>query len=88
MSEEQKDDQAAKLQQLFLELNNQESKEKKEKITEEEMIEVDVLNLPPRSEVHQQTNLRLHMDVRRPVWRFVFVIFIIVVIGTIVYFVT
>lgn len=87
MSEEQKDDQATKLQQLFLELNNQESEVKKEKITEEEMIEVDVLNLPPRSEVHQQANLSLHMDVRRPVWRFVFVILIIIIVAVIVYYV-
>lgn len=86
MPNEQKDDQAIKLQQLFQEVNNQQSNEKKPKITEEELIEVDVLNLPPRSEVHQKTALRFEMNVHRPFWRFVFVIILLAVIISVVYY--
>jgi len=83
---EDKEDQAAKLQQLFLEVNNHETDEKKEKVTEEDLIEIDVLNLPPRSEVHPVTNVRLHIDFRRPIWRFIAIIVLLIIIGCIVYF--
>ena len=86
MSNEEKEDQTAKLQQLFLEVNNHEIDEKKEKVTEEDLIEVDVLNLPPRSEVHSATNIRFHIDFKRPIWRFIAIIVLLVIIGCIVYF--
>lgn len=85
MSNEQEDNQAIKLQQLFAEVNNQ-AEEVTETTVDKELIEVDVLNLPPRSEVHQKSKLRLRMNVRRPVWRFLLVILILVGIITGVYF--
>src|SRR5699024_46914 len=86
MSNEDKEEQAAKLQQLFLEVNNHETDEKKEKVTEEELIEIDVLNLPPRSEVHPATNVRLQIDFRRPSWSFIAIIVLLIIIGCIVDF--
>lgn len=85
MSKKEKEDQAAKLQQLFLEVNNQEPEEEKKKITEEDLIEIDVLNLPPRSEVHQATNVRFHIDFRRPIWSFITTIVLLIIIGCIIY---
>lgn len=86
MSNEQKEGQAAKLQQLFSEVNNQPIEEKKEKVTEEQLIEVDVLNLPPRSQVHQSTNMSLRLDINRPLWRFLTVIIVLLIIASLVYF--
>src|SRR5699024_8915288 len=86
MSNEDKEDQAAKLQQLLLEVNNHETDEKKEKVTEEDLIEIDELKLPPRSEVHPVTNVRLQFDFRRPIWCFIVIIVLIIFNGCIVYF--
>lgn len=87
MSNEQKEDQAAKLQQLFSEVNNQQVEVKKEKVTEEHLIEVDVLNLPPRSEVHQSTSMSLRLDINRPLWRFITVVIVLIIIASLVYFI-
>src|SRR5690625_2752379 len=86
MSNEEKDDQADKLERLFQEINNKQTDVTKEKVTEENLIEVDVLNLPPRSEIHQKTNMRFHIDIHRPFWRFFFVVILLLVIISIVYF--
>lgn len=72
MADHQKKDQAEKLQQLFAEVNNQEQDdETKETLTnEKEFIEVDVLQLPPRSEVHQTSKWKLRINFRSPWLRF------------------
>lgn len=89
MHNEKEDNQALKLQQLFSEVNNQDidKKEEKEKQKEQALIEIDVLNLPPRSEVHQKTSVRFQMDVRSPIWRFLIVILLVLGgIGVVYYF--
>lgn len=86
MSKEQEDNQAEKLQQLFAEINNQ-PKESIKKEAESELIEVDVLNLPPRSAVHQKSKLSLQMNIQRPLWRFLLVVVLLIAVLTGVYFV-
>lgn len=72
MSDHQKKDQADKLQQLFAEVNNQEQDHDSAVTSseEKEFIEVDVLQLPPRSEVHQTSKWKLHINFRSPWLRF------------------
>ncbi len=57
MSNEVEKNQAEKLQQLFEEINNRplQEKENTEMKVEEEFIEVDVLNLPPRKRGSYET---------------------------------
>lgn len=72
MSDHQKKDQTDKLQQLFAEVNNQEQNHDSamNSAEEKEFIEVDVLQLPPRSEVHQTSKWKLHINFRSPWLRF------------------
>ena len=87
MDNEKEDNQALKLQQLFSEVNNQELEEKETPKEEQDLIEIDVLNLPPRSEVHHKASVSFQMDLRSPLWRFLFVILLVVlVIGVVYYF--
>lgn len=79
MSKEQEDNQAEKLQQLFAEINNQ-PKQPIKKEAESELIEVDVLNLPPRSTVHQKSKLSLQMNIQRPLWRFLLVVVLLIAV--------
>lgn len=86
MSDEQKVDQAEKLQQLFSEINDPKLEEKKASKQETEFIEIDVLNLPPRSEIHKNTMIRYKINLRRPLWRFLFVLICLFVIIGVVYY--
>ncbi|HLR54059.1 MAG TPA: hypothetical protein VK078_04970 [Pseudogracilibacillus sp.] len=82
MSDHQKQDQAEKLQQLFAEVNNQEQTDetKDASINDKEFIEVDVLQLPPRSEVHQTSKWKLHINFRSPWLRFTSVLVLLAVV--------
>lgn len=85
MRNEIENSQAEKLQQLFDEINNRpiEKKERKENKKEEEYIEVDVLNLPPRKEVHTNPRTRLHFPFKKPIIRISIVcIFVIAILIT------
>lgn len=88
MPNEQEDNQALKLQQLFEEVNNQQPEETKESTRETELIEIDVLNLPPRSEVHKKSKISWRLNFKRPFWRFLLVLLILigVVIGVYIMF--
>ena len=77
MHDEHKDTQAAKLEQLFLEVTNQESQLKEQEEPSEDYIEIDVLQLPPRSEVHKGKKSGLHLSFRSPVVRLMAVIIIL-----------
>lgn len=81
------DNQAKKLHQLFEEVVNEQPKH--ENIIEEkqDFIEVDVLNLPPRSEVHLAPKRKFTLNLKHPVMRFIFVLIILVLLISIVYFV-
>lgn len=86
MRDEHKDNQAAKLEQLFLEVSNPElDKKKLEEKEPDELVEVDVLQLPPRSEVHKTSKSSLHLSFHAPVWRFVLVIIFLVAVAWLLY---
>lgn len=75
MHKEPNDHQAKKLQQLFAEVNNQATDEEENKaIEEEDFVEVDVLQLPPRREVHQKSRWSPQIYWRSPLLRFSLVI--------------
>lgn len=80
--------QAAKLQQLFTEvMENERSENRNEKIDEHvDEFEIDVLNLPPRSEVHISKSKKIKMTFNRPLIRFIFVIIFIICIVFGIYF--
>lgn len=85
MRKEVENTQAEKLQQLFDEINNRpnEKNERKEDKLEKDMIEVDVLNLPPRKEVHTNPKTRIYFHFKRPFLRISIVfLFLIVVLVT------
>lgn len=89
MSNELEKNQAEKLQQLFEEINNRplQEKENTEKKVEEDFIEVDVLNLPPRKEVHTKPKTRLYFHFKRPYIRFL-IVFILIIVFIVTLFLT
>lgn len=83
------ENQAEKLQQLFAEVVNQ-SEENKVNETEdstEDFIKVDVLNLPPRSEVHKTPKRKLYIHLGSPFMRLLSVLVILVIIIGLIYFI-
>ncbi|MCM3738837.1 hypothetical protein M3210_01020 [Oceanobacillus luteolus] len=69
------EDQANELSQLFDEIESGNEKHE-ETIVLKEDNEIDVLNLPPRKEIHTKNN-RFRLKFSRPFIRFAFVIFIV-----------
>lgn len=47
--------------------------------------EMDVLNLPPRSEVHSQSKTRLSVSLKKPTARFILVLLFLIVIMAVLY---
>jgi len=86
MRDEHKDNQATKLEQLFLEVSNPElSEENIAENEDDELIEVDVLQLPPRSEVHKSNKSNVHLSFHAPIWRLVLVIIFIIAVAWLLY---
>lgn len=48
--------------------------------------EMDVLNLPPRSEVHSQSKTRVSLSMKKPTSRFILVLLFLIVIMAVIYF--
>lgn len=83
--------QAAELEKLFSEITEHEQADaqadEQTNIAENKEapeFEIDILNLPPRSEVHLSNSKRLKITLNRPLIRFLFVIIFIIgiAIGT------
>lgn len=76
--------QAEQLQKIFDELqqNTVESEEisNEPAVDDDSMPKIDVLNLPPRKEVHSNENVRIRFSISRPFLRFLTVIILIVAI--------
>lgn len=91
LSNKRESNQAEKLQQLFTEITNQEnvSKQEKNDVVVEEMTtykEIDVLNLPPRSEVHKKLKWRLKIRFGAPIVRFsLFVLILLIIVALVLY---
>lgn len=87
MDHEKEENQAGKLQQLFEEVNNQPKKDPmNEELKKEDYIEVDVLNLPPRKEVHTNPKSRLQFTFNRPFIRITVVLILLIAILATMYF--
>ncbi|WP_099158390.1 hypothetical protein [Virgibacillus ndiopensis] len=82
------EDQASELRKLVNEVQQEELVESTEtndfteenEIKTEETREVDILNLPPRKEVHSKNNTRAHVKMSKPFMRLVLVIVIILAV--------
>lgn len=89
MEEKNAPNQASNLEKLISEVQQVEKKEYSEedlRVGDDREIKMDVLSLPPRSEVHQ-VNKRARLRISKPLRRFIFVLILIVaLIGGSVYF--
>src|SRR5690606_13467854 len=91
MNEHNRRHQADKLMELFQELANHQPDDK-EPMQEEEMkrheyVELDVLNLPPRREVHGNKKGKYSFSLTRPSVRlFVVIVFVIAILCLVYYF--
>lgn len=84
-------DQAEHLKQLFHEVQQSEkaeesvSKELTANDTESEHLKIDVLNLPPRKEVHKDHDSRMRLKLSKPFLRFISVVIILFIITICIY---
>ena len=89
--------QADNLMKLFQEVANHtpddleqhevDTEQESENRTEEAYVELDILNLPPRREVHGERKNRYSFTLSKPITRFVFVIILVVaVVAALLYF--
>lgn len=79
-------DQANDLKKLINEVNDKQSSNL-QKVDDDQMPIIDVLNLPPRNEVHENNNSRMHLAITKPFLRFsLVVLFIAGFIITLFYF--
>lgn len=85
--------QADKLMELFQEVANHNSDdfdepsfehEEKER-TNEEYVELDILNLPPRREVHSNKKSKYSFSLTRPIVRLTFIIILLIVVFVLFY---
>lgn len=82
MGEKDSTNQASNLEKLISEVQQGDAKEYTDsdlRVDDNQEIKMDVLSLPPRSEVHQ-TNKRTRIRLSKPLKRFIFVLFLIIII--------
>lgn len=92
----ERDDQAAELRKLFDEVQgandlqaekNQDSTEENDSVpVSEPTREIDILNLPPRKEVHSNTKKRTSFKISRPLVRLSTVIIVLAIIIFVAYY--
>ncbi len=90
MGEKDSTNQASNLEKLISEVQQGETKEYTDsdlRVDGNQEIKMDVLSLPPRSEVHQ-TNKRTRLRLSKPLKQFIFVLLLILIIisGSIYFF--
>src|SRR5690625_2069371 len=81
----EQNDQAEQLKQIFDELQQNaiesgELSNDNQSIDDDSIPKIDVLNLPPRKEVHSNNDSRTRLSISRPFLRFLSVIILIIVI--------
>jgi len=83
-NERKNDDQATDLQKLIDEVQQSERIQKKQQVSlsqeSDQIRKMDILNLPPRKEIHRNHKQRIHVKLSRPLFRFLSVIIILLVI--------
>lgn len=76
--------QATDLQKLIDEVQQSEKIQKKQQVSlsqePDQIRKMDILNLPPRKEIHSNHKKRIHVKLSRPLFRFLSVIIILLVI--------
>ncbi len=78
---DEKQDQSDGLQQIINEVNDKTKHHEEQEQRDENVYEdIDVLNLPPRKEIHSQKKSILRVTFKRPFLRFLFVIILMTVI--------
>ncbi|MGM8365319.1 hypothetical protein ACLIBG_07520 [Virgibacillus sp. W0181] len=90
------DHQAAKLQQLFAEINHEGTKDEpnepenngsnKDDDAQDMIDKVDILNLPPRSEIHGSKNKNTRIKFKMPFIRIVAVIILLIIVSGLAYY--
>src|SRR5699024_9278110 len=86
MRDKHQDNQATKLEQLFLEVSNPELSEENLAENEyDELIEVDVLQLPTRSEVNKSNKSNVHLSFHAIMCHFVLLIIFIIAVAWLLY---
>lgn len=73
--------QATNLQELFNEVQQGEIRQSELNEKQQPLQKVDILNLPPRKEVHGNAKKRTNLKVSKPFIRLFFVIIILLIIG-------
>lgn len=81
MNSKRKEDQAAELREILDQQQSEEIETKKGNAKQE----IDILNLPPRSEVHTEIG-KARMKVSKPLIRFLFVLFLLTLITLLAYY--
>ncbi|WP_156289257.1 hypothetical protein [Oceanobacillus salinisoli] len=79
MNPKLEDDQANELRSIFNEIIEDKQEQIQQEKAEPEEKDVDILNLPPRREVHT-SNSRTHIKMDKPLIRFLIVIFLLTAI--------
>lgn len=74
----EKNDQTDHLKQLFNEVNSNHANPLK--ASKDEEIKIDILNLPPRNEVHKNNKNGMRMTISKPFLRLSFVITVLIVL--------
>lgn len=97
MTNENKETQADKLQQLFAEVNQNDEQDDMQEVEEAPQVQdqatgvteddIDVLNLPPRSEVHLSSGRRVKLTLNRPLIRLLLIIGVVILILCGIYYV-
>lgn len=94
LSRQEEKNQAEKLQQLFTEITSHEKEiEQERKVVSKKQLdekttyeEIDVLNLPPRSEVHKKIKWRFSVRFSAPIVRFIFFFLILIIVIFVILF--
>ncbi|HLR75892.1 MAG TPA: hypothetical protein VK077_11560 [Virgibacillus sp.] len=83
--------QADELQKLFKEVQEHETDEQElvnDQKSHDMQPKIDVLNLPPRKEVHRSHGKKIKLKLSKPLQRLMFVIFILIIVMIAIYFST
>ena len=86
-SDDKNNNQTDELRELFLETekNTAENSEGEQSAYQVDLREIDILNLPPRKEVHT-SNSRTKLKVSRPFLRLLFISLLVIIILVVSYF--
>lgn len=78
------EDQAEQLKQIFDELQqnapNSDQPSNEQEVIDDSIPKIDILNLPPRREIHDDNHTRTRLSISRPFLRFLSIIIFVIII--------